>query len=371
MFWNLCGLTGMPPTDSNRSRSGLTNLEDSKIGVKNTKSKTEISERNSKANMKKQKVFREQMYLKITLIRTPYHNWRDWLHKARRVKQPSPKEISYCELTPDSMKFFRRRGENNDRLYTEINLSSLISINIKRDAGIQNVIEMYTITGQTIELRMSSKSSSNSFKATIESYLKDPLYEVAMIANITNVKITKGIDVEPTRELQPGTKLVMWTRNEENTCLKTIVIRDFSSRLCEDSVELPRAHLHKWSFDYNSGEYVTGKVWTNELTPLGAISFNISFPDYNKFKNDFLPLLDKRGPGKKVMTKEEASQAFWNNWRENRQQEIRGRSDTTGSNPTPRSRGSHLDKKSPAERHSRSSNLNSTGNQNSYSLNSC
>ena len=61
----------------------------------------------------------------------------------------------------------------------------------------------------------------------------------------------------------------MWTRNHPSNGhppngqpvkgLKTVVIKDFSSRLPGESIEIPRKDLHRWSFDDNNGEFVDGK----------------------------------------------------------------------------------------------------------------
>ena len=68
------------------------------------------------------------MHMKIIQIHTPYHDWRDWLHKARRRRDPYFKEISYCEINSEGMKFYRKRSEKNEKLHKEIPLSSLVSI---------------------------------------------------------------------------------------------------------------------------------------------------------------------------------------------------------------------------------------------------
>ena len=132
---------------------------------------------------------------------------------------------------------------------------------------------MFSSTGQIINLKMSNKQAAINFKSTIESFLEEPLYEVAMVAEISNVNIIPGItNKNQTKVLYPGTKLIMWTRNHPSNGhpgnpptghpvkgLKTVVIKDFSSRLPGESIVIPRKDLHRWSFDDNNGEYVDGK----------------------------------------------------------------------------------------------------------------
>jgi hypothetical protein len=252
---------------------------------------------------------------------------------------------------------------------------------------------MFSSTGQIILLKMSSKQAAINFKSGIESFLDVGLHEVAMVAEISNVNIIPGItNTNQTKVLYPGTKLIMWTRHPgpghpgghsgghpndirqsgpTSKGLKTVVIKDFSSRLPGESIELPRKDLHRWSFDDQNGNYVDGKVWTTEVCSLGAISFSIIFHDCQKFKYDFHPLLDpKRAPAvvkssidPVPLSAKAAEVEKWNRWNENR---IRARSGTNVTQQTP----AH----SPADREkpSRSSTLNSTGNHpNSYSLNSC
>ena len=128
---------------------------------------------------------------------------------------------------------------------------------------------MFSSTGQIINLKLANKQAAINLKSTIESFLEDPLYEVAMVAEISNVNITPGIvNKNQTKVLYPGTKLIMWTRNHPSSNqnppnpslkgLKTVVIKDFSSRLPGESIVIPRKDLHRWSFDDNN-EYVDGK----------------------------------------------------------------------------------------------------------------
>merc|ERR1712064_226128 len=151
----LCGCTNpitsnnMAPTDHCRTQPVEHRLgrNDSKIttGEKNRK----------KENMKKPEVYREPMHMKIIQIHTPYHDWRDWLHKARRRRDPYFKEISYCEINSEGMKFYRKRSEKNEKLHKEIPLSSLVSINIRKN-GVHStcLIEMFSSTGQIINLKL-------------------------------------------------------------------------------------------------------------------------------------------------------------------------------------------------------------------------
>ena len=107
---------------------------------------------------------------------------------------------------------------------------------------------MFSSTGQIINLKLANKQAAINLKSTIESFLEDPLYEVAMVAEISNVNITPGIvNKNQTKVLYPGTKLIMWTRNHPSSNqnppnghpslkgLKTVVIKDFSSRLPGES----------------------------------------------------------------------------------------------------------------------------------------
>lgn len=132
------------------------------------------------------------------------------------------------------------------------------------------LIEMFSSTGQIINLKLSNKQAAINFKSVIESFLETPLHEVAMVAEISNVNIIPGItNKNQTNVLYPGTKLIMWTRNHPSNGhppngqpvkgLKTVVIKDFSSRLPGESIEIPRKDLHRWSFDDNNGEFVDGK----------------------------------------------------------------------------------------------------------------
>merc|ERR1712131_109804 len=333
-------------------------------------------------------------HMKIIQIHTPYHNWRDWIHKVRQRRDPYFKEISYCEINSEAMKFYRKRNEKNEKLHKEIPLSSLVSMNIRKN-GVHStcLIEIFSSTGQIINLKMSNKQAAINFKSTIESFLEEPLYEVAMVAEISNVNIIPGItNKNQTKVLYPGTKLIMWTRNHPSNGhpgnqpnghpvkgLKTVVIKDFSSRLPGESIVIPRKDLHRWSFDDNNGEYVDGKVWTTELCSLGAISFSIIFHDCQKFKYDFHPLLDpKRAPvaiqqqnSNPPLSAKAQEGEKRNRWNENR---IRARS---GTKTFPESAGSPGggavggNAGGGGEKPSRSSTLNSTGNPNSYSLNSC
>jgi len=376
----------MAPTDHCRTQPVEHRLgrNDSKIttGEKNRK----------KENMKKPEVYREPMHMKIIQIHTPYHDWRDWLHKARRRRDPYFKEISYCEINSEGMKFYRKRSEKNEKLHKEIPLSSLVSINIRKN-GVHStcLIEMFSSTGQIINLKLSNKQAAINFKSVIESFLETPLHEVAMVAEISNVNIIPGItNKNQTKVLYPGTKLIMWTRNHPSNGhppngqpvkgLKTVVIKDFSSRLPGESIEIPRKDLHRWSFDDNNGEFVDGKVWTTEFCSLGAISFSIIFHDCQKFKYDFHPLLDpKRAPvaiqqqnSNPPLSAKAQEVEKWNRWNENR---IRARSGTktypgeSAGSPSGGGGGAIGGARS-GEKPSRSSTLNSTGNH-SYSLNSC
>merc|ERR1712131_568325 len=83
----LCGCTNpivkMAPTDHCRTQNEhrIGRNSESKLGEKNRKKENEI-------NMKKPEVYREPMHMKIIQIHTPYHNWRDWIHKVRQRRDP-------------------------------------------------------------------------------------------------------------------------------------------------------------------------------------------------------------------------------------------------------------------------------------------
>ena len=141
---------------------------------------------------------------------------------------------------------------------------------------------MFSSTGQIINLKLSNKQAAINFKSTIESFLETPLHEVAMVAEISNVNIIPGItNKNQTKVLYPGTKLIMWTRNHPSNGhppngqpvkgLKTVVIKDFSSRLPGESIEIPRKDLHRWSFDDNNGEFVDGKFQSYSYYGIMAI----------------------------------------------------------------------------------------------------
>lgn len=388
----------MTPTDQLNCRTPQ-NTEHRKIGNSNESKIGETKKNRKKENMKKPEIYREPMHMKIIQIHTPYHDWRDWLHKARRRRDPYFKELSYCEINSEVMKFYRKRNEKNEKLHKEISLSSLVSINIRKN-GLHStcLIEMFSSTGQIINLKLSNKQAAINFKSVIESFLETPLHEVAMVAEISHVNIIPGItNKNQTKVLYPGTKLIMWTRNHPSNgpsgaCppnglpvkgLKTVVIKDFSSRLPGESIEIPRKDLHRWSFDDNNGQFVDGKVWTTELCSLGAISFSIIFHDCQKFKYDFHPLLDPKRAPVAIQQQQNSNPPLsakaqevekWNRWNENR---IRARSGTktypsesAGSPGGGGANGGTGTGVGGAEKPSRSSTLNSTGNH-SYSLNSC